>query len=114
SSIGTLTASKAPLCDFCNSPMLEMVACNSCNNHLITGEKYLEGTLTKYRIPGETNDDPFSLDFDNDDDATNREVQLEHGEVFYAARTNENFNANHFFTFSLNADETVNPEGVDF
>ncbi len=114
SALGTLTASKAPLCDFCNSPMLEMVACNSCNNHLITGEKYLEGTLTKFRIPGETNDDPFSLDFDNDDDATNREAQSDHGDVFYAARTNENFNADHLFTFSLNADETVNPEGDDY
>jgi DEAD/DEAH box helicase domain-containing protein len=68
SALGTLTTFAAPECDHCAHPMLELVACRSCGNQLLMGEKIKGSSFNEYVKPCSNNEhEAFSVENDEDE-----------------------------------------------
>lgn len=127
--IGTLQTHATDECDHCGHPMLELVACRSCNNHLLMGEKYQikSGRIRKdyVRISNSRTEEILELDEkrilneseeENNTEKSKEEQQvLDHSQVFLlpSSRYQDNLNDEQLKLKSIQKDGMI-ASGDDF
>jgi DEAD/DEAH box helicase domain-containing protein len=69
SALGSMTTIAGTQCS-CGSPLVELVACRSCGNHLLEGEKIIDTVTGREQIQMITaiTQDPFTIDNQDDED----------------------------------------------
>jgi len=64
---GSLTTIASNECEECGYPMLELVACRSCGNQLLYGEKYSDNGKHYFQMSSDVSHDVFELENEDDE-----------------------------------------------
>ena len=100
--LGSMTTIAGRLCN-CGSPLLELVACRSCGNQLIEGERFFDNNGdAQIRLVSALTQDAFLIEREDDDD--NEEEPIAQGRKFYFTKnlTESKFiNQQHLTHFSI-------------
>jgi DEAD/DEAH box helicase domain-containing protein len=85
SALGTYTTIAGTLCKKCNSPLLELVACRSCGNQLIEGDKYIDRSGDEFiRLVTATVQDTFLIE--NIDDEEDDNTMSNRGKCYFTRK----------------------------
>ena len=119
--LNKITTYESSVCR-CGSPMLEVVACSNCGEHLITGEKIIGNDgIDSFRMIKqiENKTDLFEIENENSDDENDESVGEESATSFYLIRSekqsytllNDNVEVEEL---GLNADFSINDNCDDY
>lgn len=110
--IGTMTTIAEKECKKCGYPLLELVACRSCGNYMIQGEKYIDKDGKEYfKLTSTVSQDAFYIENEHDDEnEENSKGNIEQNiKKFIATKYTQDkkFINNKSTRFDLNKDNTI-------
>ncbi len=83
--LGSMTTIAGKLCN-CGSPLLELIACRSCSNQLIEGEKFFDKNGDEQvRLVSAISQDAFLIESEDEEDENENTLVLQ-GRKFYFTR----------------------------
>ena len=75
SAIGTMTTIAGKECNDCGYPLLELVACRSCGNYMLLGEKNIDGN--HFQLTSSVSQDAFYIENDAEDEENIQDENLD-------------------------------------
>lgn len=107
--IGTMSTIAGKKCNSCGFPLLELVACRTCGNYSLFGEKYTNGTYKEYfQLSSNVSQDAFFVE--NEDDDENQDFTNRNKSEFLITKYNEQKRyINNVSFFNLTEDNVIEP-----
>ncbi len=84
SAIGTMTTIAGKECKHCGFPLLELVACRSCGNYMLQGEKNNDGS--HFQLTSSVSQDAFYIENDDEDEQGIQDENIETNKKLLATK----------------------------
>ena len=107
--IGTMSTTAGKICNHCEFPMLELVACRSCGNYMLQGEKYKKDGKEYFQITSSVTQDAFHIENEDDEKHENKELNISNKQNLCVAKYSDNkkYTNNDILRYNFNKNNEI-------